>query len=96
MAFVGGFYVLSRAIAGLRLIADHPIAGEAGLAHHAMSWGLALLATLLPSLDAWTRTAWLVNAPPAWTELAFVASETAVYLVLVFAATLVDFQRKSL
>jgi ABC-type transport system involved in multi-copper enzyme maturation permease subunit len=96
MAFVGGFYVLSRAIAGLRLIADHPIAGEAGLAHHAMSWALALLATLLPSLDAWTRTAWLVNAPPGWTELAFVGSETAVYLLLVFAATLVDFQRKSL
>jgi len=96
MAFVGGFYVLSRAISGLRLIADHPIAGEGGWPYHAMSWTMALLATLLPTLDAWTRTAWLVNAPPSWTELAFVGGETAVYVVLVFAATLVDFQRRSL
>ena len=96
MGFVGGFYVLSRAITGLRLIADHPMAGGESLVHQAMGAGLALLSVLLPPLDAWTRTAWLVGAPPAWSELAFVAGETAVYVVLLLAATLVDFQRKSL
>lgn len=96
MAFVAGFYVLCRAIGGLRLIADHPAAGGEALSHQITTGALAVISALVPPLDAWTRTAWLMDAPPAWSELTFIAGATAVYAVLLIAATLVDFYRKSL
>lgn len=95
MAFVAGFYLLGRGIAGLRLIAEHPVAGGETLLHQALAGTLAALSWVLPPLDAWTRTAWLVDAPPTWTELGHVAASTAVYAAMLIAATLVDFYRKS-
>lgn len=96
MAFVAGFYVLCRAIGGLRLIAQHPIAESASLLHQTMSGTLAVIAALVPPFDGWTRTAWLMDTPPTWVDLAGIAGETAVYVVLLIAATLIDFHRKSL
>lgn len=96
MAFVAGFYVLCRGITGLRLIADHPLAGGATALHHAMSQGLAAVSALVPPLDDWTRTAWLIGTPPTSGELAYIVAESAVYVVLLVAATLIDFHRRSL
>jgi hypothetical protein len=96
MTFVIGFYVLSRGIAGLRLIAEHPTAGGEGLLHQVLTGGLAVVSLIVPPLDAWTRTAWLVDVQPAWSELAYIAGETGVYAGLLITATLIDFYRRSL
>lgn len=95
MAFVAGFYVLCRGIGGLALIAAHPTAGSESPLHHAMAGALVVVAALVPPLDDWTRTAWLVDAPPGWNELAYIAGETLVYVMLLITATLIDFHRKS-
>lgn len=96
MAFVAGFYLLCRSIAGLRMLAEHPTAGADTLAHQLMGGVLTVVSTLVPALDAWTRTTWLVDAPPSWTELSYIAGETGLYVVLLVTATLIDFHRKSL
>lgn len=95
MAFVAGFYVLCRAITGLRLVAEHPVAGVDSLAHQIAGGALTVIALLVPPLDAWTRTAWLVDGPPGWDRIAFIAGEAAVYVTLLIAATLIDFYRRS-
>lgn len=95
MAFVAGFYVLCRAMTGLRLLAQHPIAGGETFMHEIMTGGLEAISLLLPPLDVWTRTAWLVDRAPQVSELGYVAVETAMYAALLLSATLVDFYRKN-
>lgn len=95
MAFVAGFYLLCRGITGLRLIAEHPVAGGDGLLHQIAGGALTVVALLVPPLDAWTRTAWLADGPPGWDRIAFIAAEAVVYITLLITATLIDFYRRS-
>lgn len=96
MAFVAGFYVLCRSITALRAIAEQPLAGASTLVHDSVAGTIAALSWLVPPLDAWTRTAWLVGAIPGWQELAFIAAGALAYGTLLLAATLIDFYRKGL
>lgn len=96
MAFVTGFYVLCRAITGLRLIGEHPTAGAESPVHQLLSGALALVSLLIPPFDQWTRTAWLVGSPPSWGDFASIGAETVIYVALLLSAALIDFYRKSL
>lgn len=95
MAFVAGFYILCRGITGLTLVALHPIAGEGTAMHEGMAWAVRAIGLLLPRLDTWTRTAWLIDDPAAAGELGHLALQAAVYVALLIAATLVDFYRRN-
>ena len=53
------------------------------------------LALLLPPLDVFTRSAWLVDFNFAWSELALIAANCAVYASLLTAAALFDFYRRN-
>jgi hypothetical protein len=96
MAFVTAFYLLARAMSGLRLIAEHPIAGGDSVLHEIAAGTLSLLALLVPPLDRWTQTAWLLDGPPRWSDFALLCTQTAVYVILLASATLIDFYRKEL
>jgi hypothetical protein len=54
------------------------------------------VALLLPRLDSVTRTEWLLYAPPAGAAYAAALAGLALYVLLLIAAGLFDFQRKSL
>jgi hypothetical protein len=53
------------------------------------------LALVVPALDAWTQTAWLVNEPAAWSAILPLLGLGALYVVLLAAATMFDFYRKN-
>ena len=93
--FVLAFYVLARALTAIRLMGAHPIAGADTLSHQAISLLVEALALVLPALDAWTQTAWLVNHPAPWSDVALLAWQAALYVTLLVAATLFDFYRKN-
>jgi hypothetical protein len=53
------------------------------------------LALVMPALDAWTQTAWLVNQQAPWFTLLELAGQGALYAALLVAATMFDFYRKN-
>jgi ABC-type transport system involved in multi-copper enzyme maturation permease subunit len=95
--FVAAFYLLARSITAMRLMSANPVAGQETLSHAVTSVLVDGLAFLLPALDTWTRTSWLVDASPADAAvLLSIAVQGAIYVILLTAAALFDFYRRSL
>ncbi len=81
-----GFYVLARAIGSLQAMADGGAAGTAAGA----------IAALVPHLDRFTQSAWLVYGDAGMAQLAPVLIQTAVYVPLLAAMAVFDLYRKEL
>ena len=97
VAFIAvlSFYLLSRSIAAIQLLSTSPILESEDYSQQFMNQLLDVVAWVLPDLDAFTRSDWLVygidNA-----ALVQVLLQTAVYLMILFAAGLFDLYRKEL
>ncbi len=94
--FVAAFYLLARSITSMRLMSTHPVAGQDSLSHQLSARMVDGLAHVLPALDRWTATAWLVDAAPEPVLLLGLFAQGCAYLALLFAATLFDFHRRGL
>lgn len=94
--FVAAFYLLARSITAMRLMGAHPVSGEGTLSQQVTAALVEGLAYLLPSLDQWTATAWLVDASPEPAQLLGIFFQGLIYLSLLTTATLFDFHRRSL
>jgi ABC-type transport system involved in multi-copper enzyme maturation permease subunit len=88
------FYMLSRSIGAAKVIAA---AGESSTVwtDRAADWTVAAIAKILPALDQWTQTSWLVAGAPDWAALGSIAVQATAYLVLILAAALFDFYRQN-
>lgn len=93
LAAVGAFYVLARAVATLQLLGQGA-AGAQSTGQQILNAGIDGLALLLPHLDRFTRSDWLVYHSGGAAELAAVAAQTAIYVALLGAAALFDLHRK--
>ncbi|MCD6043313.1 MAG: hypothetical protein K0R40_2916 [Burkholderiales bacterium] len=89
-----GLYLLARAMPAIQAIAATPLSEEtwAGLLARRAVDGIAFL---LPRLGGATRSEWLLYGPPAGAEYLWSLAALAVYTLLLSAAGLVDFQRRS-
>jgi len=94
-AVVIGFYLLARAIVAIRLISANPIAGADALSHQFMSWLVEGIALVIPALELWTRTSWLVDQPAEWTALAAIVGHGGLFTIVLAAAAVFDFYRKN-
>lgn len=94
--FVAAFYLLARSLTAMRLMSANPVAGQDTLSHQATRALVEGLGYLMPALDRWTETAWLVNAAPDPSVLLAIVAQGGIYMVLLAAATLFDFYRRSL
>jgi len=94
-SLVLAFYLLARSLTAVRLMGAHPLAGADTLSHQVIGFMVETLALVVPALDAWTQTAWLVNGPAGWSATAPLLGIGALYVVLLAAATMVDFYRKN-
>ena len=94
LAAVFLFYVLSRTISSMVLIAAHPIIKDTGLGQTFITGFLNVLSWLLPSLDQYAPTAWLVYGADI-SHLPWLLGQTIIYLVFLSAVALFDFYRKS-
>ena len=95
-SFVFGFYMLARSVTAIRLMADTPIVGGGAWPHEVVTWLVEALALVLPALDRYTQTSWLVDNAAAWPVLGANAAQTAVYIALLSAASMFDFYRRNL
>lgn len=94
-SFVLAFYLLARSLTAIRLMGEYPLSGTDTLSHQAIRLMVEALALVMPALDAWTRTAWLVDQPPALPVVLALAGQSALYVALLAGATLFDFHRKN-
>ena len=58
--------------------------------------GPAELALVLPALDRFSQSAWLVDTAAGWPALGGCALQAALYTTLLVAATMFDFYRRNL
>ena len=94
IAATAGLYLLARSMAAIQAIAAGGSA-EPSLAHTLARHAIDLVALLLPRLDAATRSEWLLYGAPGAGELGAVIGALALYALLLAAAGLVDFHRRS-
>lgn len=94
-SFVLAFYALGRALTAIRLMSAHPLTGADTFSHQAIQFVVEALALIMPALDAWTQTAWLVNQPAPWLTLLELTGLSLLYVALLAGATLFDFYRKN-
>ncbi|MCX7891185.1 MAG: ABC transporter permease [Burkholderiales bacterium] len=94
LAAAAGFYLLARSISAALVIAAAG-EGSARWTDRVADWTVSGIARLVPALDQWTQTAWLVVAPPDWANLAGIAAQAGVYVLLIVAAALFDFYRQN-
>lgn len=89
------FYVMARAIGALQLMG---MAGSArsDLGQHVLGCAIDLLGLLLPHLDQFTRSDWLVYHGGTGADLLAVLVQTALYVGLMAAAGLFDLYRKQI
>lgn len=89
-----GLYLLARSMAAVQAIASGSLAGTSDLNRFA-AFLVDAVALVLPPLDAVTRTEWLLYAAPAGGAYALGMGSLVLYGVLLAAAGLFDFQRRS-
>ena len=94
-SFVLAFYLLARTLTAIRLMGAHPLTGADSLSHQVIRFVVEALALVMPALDAWTQTAWLVNEQVSWTVILQLAGLSVLYVTLLAAATMFDFHRKN-
>lgn len=97
LAAVLAFYLLTRSISALQLISAGPLA-QLQASHQVLDFCINALAYVLPALDQFTRSDWLLY--PAQTaflpQLGQILGQTALYLLLLCSACVFDLYRKNI
>ncbi|QJD92876.1 ABC transporter permease [Duganella dendranthematis] len=89
------FYLLARVIGALQLLGHGAGIVQSG-GQQMLNTGIDGLALLLPHLDQFTRSDWLVYHSGSGADLATIAAQTAIYVALMAAAALFDLHRKAI
>ena len=89
------FYVLARAITAIRLISANPVSDATTASHEFMGWLVEVLAFVIPAMDAWTRSDWLVDGMAPWPSLLAIAAQSALFTTLFAAAAVFDLHRRN-
>lgn len=89
------FYLLGRSIAAIQLMAHGPLTDQAQTSQQLMTRLVDGLSYLLPDLDRFSPSAWLVYPADAGNQLGSLAVQTAIYVVLISAVALFDLNRKN-
>lgn len=90
-----GFYVVSRSISGLVLIANSG-AADASISQFFVAGLIQVLSVMLPHLDQFAGADNLLYAAMSGAQLWNLAMQTCLYLLLLMSAALFDFHRKNL
>jgi ABC-type Na+ efflux pump permease subunit len=94
-AFVAviAFYLLSRSMYVIQLISDSPLLETGTFSQAFINFMLDAIAYLLPDLNLFTRSAWLIHGSDIH-DITLVLAQTAIYVMLLVAAGLFDLYRK--
>mgnify|MGYP000017531025 CR=1 FL=1 len=95
-AVVTAFYLLARSISAIQLMGQGPLVDAASWSQKILTWLVDTIALVLPNLDRFTATDWLVYHSGGPLALAPIFGQSLVYLTLLAGAGLFDLYRKNL
>ncbi|MCB1869824.1 MAG: ABC transporter permease subunit [Gammaproteobacteria bacterium] len=95
-AAVAGFYLLSRSLHALQMIGTQQVMESESLFHDSMLGFIDLLGYILPALDTFTRSEWLIHSIVDPARLLPLLIQTLIYLSLLTLLALFDLYRKDL
>lgn len=95
LAATAAFYALARVMGALLAIGSGSVAPLESAGFQAANMLLHGIATLLPRLDLFTRTAWLTGDAPPFADFGLIALQSLVYTTLLLAAGFIDLMRKN-
>ena len=93
-AFVAAFYLLARSITAIQLMSSASLVADGSLGQKAGEWLANAMAFVLPRLDTFTQTGWLMpeGAPSG---MAMIVLQSAIYVALLLAAAMFDLYRRN-
>jgi Cu-processing system permease protein len=92
---VMGLYLLARTMAALQLMGATSLVETSGVVRQITNGILNAIALLLPRLDLFTQTSWLVNHAGGMADLPTLMLQTLIYVTLLAGAALFDLYRKN-
>ena len=95
LSAVMGFYLLARSIATMQLIGNDPMSAHSA-SQNVIGFVINGLSAVLPHLDQFTRTEWLVYHTGNWSVLLILLVQSAICLALLGGAALFDLYRKNI
>lgn len=95
LSAVMGFYLLARSISALQMIGE-TAGSQAPLSQQVINFVIDAIAAVLPHLDRFTQTEWLVYHSGTWSMLGELLMQSAIYLTLLTGAALFDMYRKNI
>ena len=91
-----GFYILARSIDAIQLMAQGPLNNSQSSLDQFVNTLIKLLAMLLPNLERFTQSEWLVYHTGTLSNLMEVVLQTVIYVILLVTMSLFDLYRKNL
>jgi ABC-type transport system involved in multi-copper enzyme maturation permease subunit len=95
LSTVVAFYLLARTISTIQLIGGSSILETTEISHKIINVVVDIIAILLPQLDQFSKTEWLVYGGGGSGDYLFIVGQTIIYVVLLFAAACFDLHRKN-
>ena len=95
-AVVAAFYLLARSISAIQLMGQGALVDSSSWSQQTMTFLVNAIALMLPNLDRFTATDWLVYHSGLPGSLAPIFAQSLIYLVLLTGAGLFDLYRKNL
>lgn len=95
LSAVAAFYLLSRTMEAIRLMSRGPLVDTTEPSSRLIAGIVDGIAYVLPNLDRYTPTDWLIYHSGRLPELAGIAAQSAIYLALLVAAGLFDLFRRN-
>ena len=89
-------YLLSRAMGAMQLMAHEPVAASETAARQFVRAFVDTLAFLVPDLDRFTESEWLIHGTGTVADLGFAAAQSVIYVCFLSAAGIFDLCRKAL
>lgn len=94
MAATAAYYVLARSLAALLLIGQGPLTDATSLGQQVINGVLFVLALLLPRLDGFADSGWLIHAAPDVGQLLQMAGQGLLGVGVLLSAALIDLYRR--
>ena len=94
LSAVAAFYLLARSMGSMQLISHSGIVATGSTTQVIMKTVIDLIAVLLPDLDGFTQTGWLVYGGGVQ-ELPAIVAQTMIYVGLLSTAALFDLYRRN-
>ena len=91
-----GFYILARSLSAMQLMAQGPLNDSRSWVDQLINMLIEMLATLLPNLERFTQSEWLVHHTGNVENLLTIFMQTIIYVILLVVMSLFDLYRKNL